>query len=303
LNRRYVLGTKNRKPYSNKTYQQNQIKVLKFSVEGASRPNIYMQALIHAREWIAGATANYIINQLVTDYVNRAEDVVNLLHRVNIHFVPVLNIDGYMHTWTNDRLWRKNRSPSSTSTCIGTDVNRNYADHWGEGGSSTNPCSDTYMGPSVASELETQATQTYWRDVQQDSEVLVGIDWHSYSQLMLRPYGWTYADSPDETILKTQGDDYVATIFRTSGQRYVSQKSIELYVTTGTASDWFYGVNASEYNDGFRAAGYTVELRPVGNPPGFILPPDQIVPCGNENYRALIPFLHYFLANPLYYPQ
>jgi len=279
------------------TYQGNPIKVLVIATGGsANKANVYMQAQIHAREWISGATANYIINQLVTDFLAGSPDVVGLLNRVNIHFVPILNIDGYLFTWSTDRMWRKNRIPSSAQ-CFGTDINRNYNDHWGEGGSSTNPCSDTYMGPSVSSELETQATQNYFRGIK---NVTVGFDWHSYSQLMLRPYGWTTADSPDETVLKAQGDAYVASIAATSGMVYTSQKSIQLYVTTGTASDWFYGNDATTNNGGFwRAAGYTVELRPINNPPGFLLPPAQIVPTGNENYRALIPLLNYFAVNPI----
>ncbi len=57
-------------------------------------------------------------------------------------------------------------------------------------------------------------------------------------------------------------------------KRYISQKSIGLYVTTGTASDWFYSDNANQNNE-HRAAGYTIELRDEGQY-GFELPPDQV---------------------------
>lgn len=50
--------------------------------------------------------------------------------------------------------------------------------------------------------------------------------------------GWTYDDSPDETQLKTLGDDLNRAIFAIHGKSYTSQKSIGLYKTTGTASDW-----------------------------------------------------------------
>ena len=56
---------------------------------------------------------------------------------------------------------------------------------------------------------------------------------HTHSQT-----GWTTDDSPDEPQLKVLGDDMSAAIFAVHGKSYTSQKSIGLYKTTGTASDW-----------------------------------------------------------------
>lgn len=64
-------------------------------------------------------------------------------------------------------------------------------------------------------------------------------------------------------------------IFRVGGKKYISEKSIKLYMTTGTAADWFYSDDANE-NSPYRAAGYIVELRDTGNY-GFELPPDQVL--------------------------
>ena len=50
--------------------------------------------------------------------------------------------------------------------------------------------------------------------------------------------GWTTADSPDEAQLKVLGDDMSRAIDAVHGKSYTSQKSIGLYKTTGTASDW-----------------------------------------------------------------
>eukprot|EP00456_Euglypha_rotunda_P022015 TRINITY_DN1871_c0_g1_i9.p1 TRINITY_DN1871_c0_g1~~TRINITY_DN1871_c0_g1_i9.p1 ORF type:complete len:156 (+),score=6.97 TRINITY_DN1871_c0_g1_i9:188-655(+) len=152
------------------------------------------------------------------------------------------------------------------------------------------------MGPSVASELETKVTQSYFKSI---GPVLYGIDWHSYSQLVLRPYGWTSNNSPDENVLAQQGSNYAAIVRTYYGRTYTSQKSIDLYVTTGTASDWFYGDDATSTNSNRRAAGYTVELRPTGSNPGFQLPPSEITPCAIENYNAIVPMLNYFADYPL----
>ena len=68
-----------------------------------------------------------------------------------------------------------------------------------------------------------------------------------------------------------------ADIFAVEGKRYTSIKSIQLYMTTGSASDWFYSDDANENNKN-RAAGFTIELRDTGTY-GFILPPDQVRHC------------------------
>jgi len=42
--------------------------------------------------------------------------------------------------------------------------------------------------------------------------------------------------------------------------------------------------------------GYTIELRPAqGQPGGFILPPQFIVPTGVENYNAILEFCERFI--------
>jgi len=272
----------------------------RMSATSSPRFTIYMQCQIHAREWISGATCNYIWNQLVTDYNNNVSAVVNLLNNLQIILVPFTNPDGYMWTWTNDRMWRKNRNQDNR-TCIGVDCNRNYNDHWGQGGSSTNPCSDTYMGPSVASEKEVQNTQNLFKAQQRIAPVIGGMDWHSYSQLVLRPYGWTNSLPPHDARLTQLGDNFAAAIRAVHGKVYVSQRSYQLYQTTGSASDWFFGSDAYAGNGGYRAAGFTVELRPSDSQStiGFQLPPVEIIPTGQENYAALVPWITSLLTTPI----
>jgi murein tripeptide amidase MpaA len=245
---------------------------------------------IHAREWVAPSTLNYIADQLISRYNARDDQIVtDWVNNVETWIVGSLNPDGYVFSWTNNRQWRKNRkNPPSGSTCFGVDCNRNFPDHWGQGGSSTNPCDDTYMGTSAGSEVEVAAVVGKFREITgtpANSRIILAIDWHSYSQLFLRPYGWTNTLSPDENRFVTLGNAYVADIRATSGLTYTSQRSIQLYVTTGSAGDWYYG--ASNPSGTNRTAAWTVELRPTGSNPGFVLPPDQITPTGNENWRAL----------------
>lgn len=95
-----------------------------------------------------------------------------------------------------------------------------------------------------------------------------------YNSVVVFCSGWTAGASPDEAQLKTLGDQMSADIFGVEGIVYTSEKSIGLYVTTGTASDWFYSDDANKNND-YRAAGFTIELRDTGHY-GFELPPNQV---------------------------
>ena len=88
------------------------------------------------------------------------------------------------------------------------------------------------------------------------SGIIGAIDWHAYSQLILRPLGelplaldckychliyvgWTTAATPDEAQLKSIGDEMSDRIFEVHHKIYTSQRSVDLYPTTGAASDWY----------------------------------------------------------------
>jgi hypothetical protein len=58
---------------------------------------------------------------------------------------------------------------------------------------------------------------------------------HTNGDLVLRPWGYTYDDPPDDELLRDLGDQ----CGEITG--YTSQKSIQLYITTGTATDYAYG--------------------------------------------------------------
>lgn len=82
------------------------------------------------------------------------------------------------------------------------------------------------------------------------------------------------------------------------GSIYENIKGVQLYPTSGAASDWFYNDDATSTNEGYRAAGMTIELRDLGRY-GFLLPPDQIIPTGNEVVPAVLKFAELLLDNPL----
>merc|ERR1712080_365529 len=101
------------------------------------------------------------------------------------------------YTWTDDRMQRKTMMPSGCSGSPGTDPNRNWDDHWGVAGSSTNPCSESFQGKAPADQPEVKAVQDYLRE---QDDFLGYINFHSYSQLWMSPWGWTSKKPADYQI-------------------------------------------------------------------------------------------------------
>ncbi|KAG0206437.1 hypothetical protein BGX28_002109 [Mortierella sp. GBA30] len=262
------------------------------------KPQIWWQGLQHAREWAGGSTVQYLTHHLTSNY-GKNDNITAILRDTEFIIVPVMNVDGYDYTWNNNRLWRKNRRKVGLGA-YGVDLNRNWDDHFGEGGSSSFPWSETYHGPYAASEPEVQAMQDFFG---QQKRIVGAIDFHCYSQLVLRPEGWTTKPAPHEVEHKFVGDKIVSLIQSVHGKKYISEPSVALYKTTGAGSDWFYGEKATKANNGQRVYSYTIELRPSDTNPGgrsgFILPPEEIVPLGEEIAKAMEFFVDYVVKNPL----
>jgi hypothetical protein len=247
--------------------------VITASPNSTSLWNFYIQGGLHAREWASPVTTLFIAESLLVNYTRNESATVYLMTRTRFHVLPEVNPDGYVWSWTNDRNWRKNRRYNNPS--YGVDLNRNFDDHWGGPGSSGTPASDTYRGPSVASEPETQAIARYVSGL---NRRIGGIDYHAYGPLVLRSWGWTSTPSSDESWLKPIGDQWATTINNVFGQRYVSEKAAELYVASGCCDDWMSAAMAMPGH------GWTIELRGSS----FSLPAAQIRPCGIENNAGFL---------------
>ncbi|KAF7491847.1 Carboxypeptidase A2 [Sarcoptes scabiei] len=168
------------------------LRIVKIGYPGYAKPAIWIDAGIHAREWIAPATATFIINRLIrTKY---SDETAELLKEFDFYILPSANPDGYEHSRLFDRFWRKTRSRNSNSIlglfCIGVDPNRNYGFQWKMAGSSSNPCSQTYHGPYPFSEPETKSISDFVYKNRHRVKLFVTL--HSYSQLILTPWGWTH---------------------------------------------------------------------------------------------------------------
>ncbi|KAL7746955.1 hypothetical protein RI367_007667 [Sorochytrium milnesiophthora] len=261
-----------------------------------SKPQIFFQGLQHAREWAATTTVQYIFTQLLTQYGTNTQ-ATQLLDSAEVIIVPLSNPDGYLYTWNGDRLWRKNRRNNGDGT-YGVDLNRNWDYNWGQGGSSSDTNDDTYMGPSAGSEPEVQAMEAFFK---QCTRVVAAIDFHTFSQLILRPWGTTSDDTPHEPLYLQASNNVYNTIKSVHGTEYVVEKEIDLYVTSGTAPDYWYTIPTSVNGQTTYPMAITIELRPDANnsEQGFVLPPDQIRPLGEEIYPASLQYALSAIANPL----
>jgi len=233
-----------------------------------SKPAMWIDGGIHAREWISPAAVTFQLKELVENDAAHPD----LLENLDWYILPVVNPDGYLYTQTDNRLWRKTRKPNGNG-CFGTDANRNFGFHWGTGGSSSDPCSDTYMGSEPFSEIET-ANMRDWLTANKDM-IKFYNNVHSYSQLILLPWGWGY-DEPENN-----DDLYRVATLANDALFAVHQKYYEvgcipclLYVASGGSLDWTLGELGIPYS-------YGMELRDTGAY-GFLLPPDQIIPTGEE---------------------
>lgn len=242
--------------------------------DASNRPVVFINGTQHAREWITTKVVMYIAENLLTNYGSDTR-VTSLLDQCEVFVVPIVNPDGFSYTWTNNRLWRKNRRGG-----YGVDLNRNWGWQWGGLGSDGNTSSEVYRGTAPFSEPETQIVRNY---VQADGRVVAAIDYHSYSQLILWPWSYDAVDPPADDLAR-----YMSVAFQmrqemldAGGVPYTAEPSYTLYPAAGVASDWFYGQ--------LDAFAYTIELRDTGTF-GFELPASQILPTCQENWPAFLYF-------------
>jgi len=238
---------------------------------GGSKPRFFMMAAIHARELTTAEMAWRWIDLLVNQY-GVDPDITALLNTSEMWVVPVTNPDGRAIVETTNPLQRKNANTNYCSASYpGADLNRNAGFKWGVSGSTGTPCDEIYMGPSPASEPEESALEALMQALFRDQRGPLDTDaapitttgamltLHSYSDLVLLPWGWTECSgiacpaglrAPNDAALR-------AMAFHMSyfNGYLTGQASEALYAASGTTDDWAYGV--------LGIPGFTFEIGPV----------------------------------------
>jgi murein tripeptide amidase MpaA len=246
------------------------------------RPVVIIHAGQHAREWIAPMTAMWTLDALVTGYSSDPR-ITRLMNSFEFIIVPVANPDGYVFTWANpnNRLWRKNRRPN-TGGSFGVDTNRNWDFQFVGTGSSATPSNDTHRGTSGFSEPETRALRDLYLN---NPRAITAIDIHSYSQLVLAPWGYTAATSPRAVQYANLVARVRAAILSVNNVVYTGGPIAQvLYIANGSSTDWSFGTR--------NMLSLACELRDTGTT-GFLLPAAQIVPTAQEFFAGFLTQVEY----------
>lgn len=226
------------------------------------KPKLFINSAIHAREYTTAPLVLEFARQLTSGYGVDA-DATWILDHHEIHLLLQTNPDGRKRAETG-LLWRKNTNTAycgATSNQRGADLNRNFSYSWNltQGqGSSGAQCSETYRGPSAGSEPETQAVEAYVRSLWPDrrgpglddpapSDTSgIHLDIHSYSQLVLWPWGVRPQPGPNNAPLQAIG----RRLAWFNG--YTPMQAYGLYATDGTSDAVSYGE--------LGVAAFTIEL-------------------------------------------
>ncbi|MFE6401811.1 M14 family metallopeptidase [Streptomyces alboflavus] len=259
-----------------KSHQGRDIVAIKISDNvgtDEAEPEVLFTHHQHAREHLTVEMALYLMRELGAGY-STDDRVKKIVDSREIWIVPDLNPDGgeYDIASGSYRSWRKNRQPNAGSSNVGTDMNRNWNFKWGCcGGSSGSTGSETYRGPRAESAPEVKVVADFVRSrvVGGKQQIKAGIDFHTYSELILWPYGYTYADTAPGL---TQDDrDAFAAVGRkmAASNGYTPEQSSDLYITDGSIDDWLWGNQ--------KIFGYTFEMYPRSAGGGGFYPPDEVI--------------------------
>jgi carboxypeptidase T len=258
-------------------------------------PEVLFIGCHHAREWIS-VEVPYLLGKYLLENYGTDSRVKSLVDASEIWIIPLLNPDGLEYSIHFYRYWRKNRRDNGDGT-YGIDINRNYGYQWGFDniGSSPETYSETYRGPSPFSEPETQAI----RDLFSQRNFKAMISYHSYSQDILYPWGYTSEPTDEDSLMAQIAAEMSRLIKSVNGNDYVyGQSGNTLYLTNGDTTDWAFA------NYGIPA--YTIELPPMDIlQGGFFNAEKDIQSIFNENVPAALYLIEWSIDNfdPINLPE
>lgn len=205
------------------------------------KPAILFNGMHHAREVMSLEVTADIMTYLATHYNDpNTPWVTTWLDNLAIWVVPQVNPDGNTIVWTNDTWWRKNARGDGANVW-GVDINRNYPFQWNFcNGSSDNREDQAYRGESPASEPETKALM----HLVEEQNVAMDVSYHSYSELVIAPYGCTNEFTPEDPIIQNIGFDLAKQLRKDNGDEKdhydYGQPWQLLYPVDGDDISWMY---------------------------------------------------------------
>jgi hypothetical protein len=258
------------------------VKISKNSTINENEPRAFYNALHHAREPITIMQMMYFMWYLLENYGTDYE-VTSLLNTRELYFVPIVNPDGYAYNQqirpSGGGMWRKNRRLNADSS-YGTDLNRNYGFKWGydDIGSSPIPEYETYRGTAGFSEPETRAI----RDFCVAKKFNVAFNYHSYSNLMIYPWGYEDRETSDSLFYRRMADGLTSVTRYTFG----TDMQTVAYMTNGNSDDWMYGDTLS------KAKIFSITPEVGYATDGFWPQQNRILPLCQDNLSANLYLAH-----------
>ncbi|MCX8080855.1 MAG: M14 family zinc carboxypeptidase [Bacteroidia bacterium] len=242
---------------------------------------ILYTSIHHAREPMSMTQLIFFMWYILENY-NTDPDIKYLVDNAELFFIPCLNPDGYEYNKTTNPngggMFRKNRRLNADNT-YGVDLNRNYGYMWGIDnlGSSPTPSAQTYRGTGPFSEPETQAIRHFCLNRQ----FVHGLNAHSYSNLLIYPWGYQYSFyTPDSAWFNDQSD------FMCVENRYTygTADQTVMYIVNGSSDDWMYG----EQTQKGKILAMTPESGSIND--GFWPLPSNILDIAKANYFSNLRF-------------
>ena len=236
------------------------------------KPQVLYTGMHHAREPMSFMNLYYFIYWLLENY-NIDANATQILNTREMWFIPIVNPDGYEYNRSiapnGGGMQRKNMRNTCNGSADGIDPNRNYSYMWGldDQGSSPDPCNETYRGTGAFSEPETQIV----RDFVEQHNFKIAMNFHSYSNLLIYPFGYTYNNPMDQDDLNTF-IEYAQDMTQYNNYAWGTGTEL-LYPVNGEACDWMYGVHG--------IFAYTPEVGSGSD--GFWPSTGRIVPLAEEN--------------------
>jgi len=263
------------------TYEGRDIWAVKISDNpnlDEDEPEVLFTACIHAREVITPEILFNFMDHLTQNY-GIDPDITDLINNRELWFIVMVNPDGYYHNEIADPngggMWRKNRRDNGDGS-YGVDLNRNFGYAWGydDEGSSPYGFDETYRGTAAFSEPETQVL----RDFMESHEFVISVFYHSYSNLIIWPWGYDRLSTPDDDIFWAMGDSVA------SMNGYTPEPGWALYPVNGGSDDWSYGEQTTKN----KTFSVTVEVGTVYD--NFWPPTARIDPLIAENLEPCMFF-------------
>jgi carboxypeptidase A2 len=207
-----------------------------------ARPEIWLQAGLHACEWIGPATVLRLMDELVRNS--------DLRGRATWYLLPVVDAHGYQRTWAGERFLK--------TTENGENANLNFPFRWGEAPLLLRRLLGRklrgWMGPRPAS---AGCVKSLISELKSLGNLRLFLDFHGFGRLWLHPWCYSTAPSPHRTEHEAASAAAVRAADRVAaGSGYRAQAAARTEVAMGGSCIDFV------YHDIGCIHSYAIELPP-----------------------------------------